>query len=248
MRSDTIDSAREDAWLMFVDSLQSSARSTPRTTPTPIPPVRSRRVFDPDASIVLIGIRGTGKSTLAIMASIACRRRVVDVEIQFQEATGFSTSKYRKQFGASNHNLRQEELLRNILQTHEKGAIIVCNGSSLERSGQILLQDFSKSHPVIHVLRDLESVHEHLEGLELSKLKDIVAFSAPMFRRCSNYEFYNISETFSVVSSPTFRAHRIADLRYLFRRPLINNPFLLFSPSSGQSGLFSNFSLLSRHP
>ncbi|KAJ4305376.1 hypothetical protein N0V90_000907 [Kalmusia sp. IMI 367209] len=213
-------------------SLQSSARSTPRTTPTPIPPVESRRTFDRNASIVLIGIRGTGKSTLAIMASIACRRRVVDVENQFQEATGFSTSKYRKQFGASNHNLRQEELLRNILQTHAKGAIIVCNGSSLERSGQILLQDFSKSHPVIHVLRDLKSVHDYLEVLELSKLRDIVAFSAPMFRRCSNYEFYNISETkvaFSVApanqpSVPAFLTLKRAERTFLKFLSLITTP------------------------
>lgn len=205
------------------DSLQSSARSTPRTTPTPIPPVQSQRIFESNASIVLIGIRGTGKSTLAIMASIACRRRVVDVESMFQEATGFSTSKYRKQFGASNHNLRQEELLRNILKTHARGTIIVCNGSSLERSGQILLQDFSRTHPVIHVLRDLKSVHDYLEVLELSKLKDIVAFSAPMFRRCSNYEFYNISETkaaFSVVpanqpSVPAFLTLKRAERTFL---------------------------------
>lgn len=157
------------------------------------------------------------------MASIACHRRVVDVESMFQEATGFSTSKYRKQFGASNHNLRQEELLRNILKTHAKGTIIVCNGSSLERSGQILLQDFSRSHPVIHVLRDLRSVHDYLEVLELPKLKDIVAFSAPMFRRCSNYEFYNISETkaaFSVApangtSVPAFLTLKRAERTFL---------------------------------
>lgn len=157
------------------------------------------------------------------MASLACRRRVVDVESQFQEATGFSTAKYRKQFGASNHNLRQEELLRNILQAHDKGAIIVCNGSSLERSGQVLLQDFSKSHPVIHVMRDLDSVHRHLEVLERSKLEDIVTFTAPIFQRCSNYEFYNISETkagFSVApanqsSIPAFLTLKRAERTFL---------------------------------
>ncbi|PSN66786.1 hypothetical protein BS50DRAFT_573587 [Corynespora cassiicola Philippines] len=179
-------------------SINSSARSTPRTTPTPTPLPSSSdfsRCFEPNASIVLIGMRGTGKSTLAVMASVACRRRVVDVENLFHEATGFSTAKYRKQFGASNHNLRQEELLRNALQTYDKGAIIVCNGSSLERSGQALLMEFAKSHPVIHIVRELSSIHKYLEMLDLAKLQDILAFSAPIFRRCSNYEFYNVSET-----------------------------------------------------
>lgn len=177
-------------------AMNSSNRSTPRTTPTPTPaPHDYHRIFEPNASIVLIGIRGTGKSTLAVIASVACQRRVVDVETLFQEATGFSTAKYRKQFGASNHNLRQEDLLRTALQAWDKGAIIVCNGSSLERSGQALLQDFSRTHPVIHIMRELSSIHQYLEVLNRSKLEDLLAFSSPIFRRCSNYEFYNMSET-----------------------------------------------------
>ena len=100
--------------------MTSSARSTPRHTPVPTSsPHELRRVFEPDASIVLIGMRGTGKSTLAVIASMACQRRVVDIDDLFREATGFSTAKYRKQFGASNHNLRQEELLRTALRAHD---------------------------------------------------------------------------------------------------------------------------------
>ncbi|KAF2191330.1 hypothetical protein K469DRAFT_720325 [Zopfia rhizophila CBS 207.26] len=177
-------------------ALTSSNRSTPRTTPTPTPtPREAPRSFDLNASIVLIGIRGTGKSTLAVMASVACQRRVVDVDASFQEATGLSTAAYRKQFGATNHNRRQEEVLRTVLLNHDKGSIIVCNGSSLERSGQALLQEYSRTHPVIHIVRDSRSIHEYLKVWEESKLQDLLAFSGPIFRRCSNYEFYNISET-----------------------------------------------------
>jgi shikimate 5-dehydrogenase/shikimate kinase len=194
--------------------------------------IGSRRIFEPDASIVLIGLRGSGKFTLAVMASGACRKRVVDVEILFQEATGFSTAKYRQQFGASNHNLRQEEILRNVLQAHEKSAIIVCNGSSLEHSGQLLLQEFSKTHPVIHIMRDLKSIHEHLEGLEMSKLQDLVVLSSPIFRHCSNYEFYNISETepaFSVscanhASVPPFLTLKWAERTFLKFVSLVTKP------------------------
>lgn len=175
--------------------MTSSARSTPRHTPVPTSsPHELRRVFEPDASIVLIGMRGTGKSTLAVIASMACQRRVVDIDDLFREATGFSTAKYRKQFGASNHNLRQEELLRTALRAHDKGAIIVCNGGSLERNGQLLMQDFATTHPIIHIVRDLYSIHEYLGGVELRRLRDMLAFSAPILRRCSNYEFYNVSE------------------------------------------------------
>lgn len=210
-----------------------SINPSPRATPSPACwATECRRVFEPNASIVLIGIRGSGKSTLAVIAAGAYGRRVIDVETLFQEATGFSTAKYRKQFGASNHNLRQQEILHDTLQAHEKGAIIVCNGSSLERSGQTLLQEFSRTHPVIHIVRDLSSIHQYLEVLDMSKLQDLLAFSGPMFRRCSNYEFYNISETqvaFSVApvnqpSVPAFLTLKRAERTFLKFLSLITTP------------------------
>jgi shikimate 5-dehydrogenase/shikimate kinase len=143
-------------------------------------------------------MRGTGKSTLAVIASIACRRRVVDVDDLFQEATGFSPARYRKQFGAANHNLRQEELLQTALRVHDLGAIIICNGGSLERNGQILMQEFARTHPVVHIVRELHDIHEYLGGIERQRLRDMLAFTAPILRRCSNYEFFNIAETSTV--------------------------------------------------
>jgi shikimate 5-dehydrogenase/shikimate kinase len=173
----------------------SSIRSTPRDTPTPaLSPSHGRRSFTHDASIVLLGMPGTGKSTLAVIASMACRRRIVDIDDVFQDATGFSTIRYRREFGAGNYNLRQEELLRTILREHDGGAVIVINGASLERNGQALLQEFAGTHPVVHVLRDLPSLHSYLGGPDMRKLKDMLALTAPMLRRCSNYEFYNIPE------------------------------------------------------
>lgn len=211
----------------------SRSRSVPQPASSPaLQPRGYPRQFEPDASIVLIGIRGSGKSTLAVMASGVCQKRVIDVESLFQENTGFSTAKYRKQFGASNHNLRQEEILHNTLEKHDRGAIIVCNGSSLERSGQTLLHKFAKSHPVIHVVRDLSSIHQYLETLDMSKLQDLVAFSGPIFRHCSNYEFYNITETkvpFSVIpanqpSVPAFLTLKRAERTFLRFLSLITTP------------------------
>ncbi|KAH7350352.1 type I 3-dehydroquinase-domain-containing protein [Pyrenochaeta sp. MPI-SDFR-AT-0127] len=178
---------------------QRSVTNSRRSTPGPAAqasPYECRRIFDSSASIVLIGMHGTGKATLAMMASVACRRRVVDIENLFCNTTGFSTATYRKQFGSSNRSLRQEEVLRNALQTYDKGAIIVCNGGfPLDMSCQSLLREFAITHPVIHVTRDLRSVYQYLDTAEESKLHELSALSTPVFRRCSNYEFYNLSET-----------------------------------------------------
>lgn len=178
---------------------QRSVTNSRRSTPGPaalVAPYECRRIFDSSASIVLIGMHGTGKATLAMMASVACRRRVVDIENLFCNATGYSTAAYRKQFGSSNRSLRQEEVLRSALQTYEKGAIIVLNGGfPLDMSCQSLLREFAITHPVVHITRDLRSVYQYLDTAEESKLHELSALSTPVFRRCSNYEFYNLSET-----------------------------------------------------
>ncbi|RYO02197.1 Quinate repressor protein [Alternaria tenuissima] len=216
-------------------STASSTRSTSLATPTPVSPASYlRRAFKADASIVLLGMPGTGKSTLAVIASMACRRRVIDVDDVFQETTGFSTAKYRKQFGAANYNLRQEELLKTLLLEHDHGAILVCNGVSLERNGQVLLQDFGRTHPVVHVLRDLASLHSYLGGLDMQRLNDMLAFTAPMLRRCSNYEFYNISEVKSPNNNtsndqqvaPAFLTLKRAQRTFLKYLSLITTPEL----------------------
>jgi shikimate 5-dehydrogenase/shikimate kinase len=186
--------------LMLTDaaSVNSSSHSIPRDTAAPAAATLDGhvdRTFDLNASIVLIGMRGTGKSTLAIMASMACRRRIVEIESLFQENTGFSTAKYRKQFGAANHNLRQEELLRSALETNTKHAIITCNGGSLEKNGQMLMQEFAKTHPVVLITRDTQSVCDYLGGIDPRRLEDMLAFTTPILRRCSNYDFHNVAES-----------------------------------------------------
>ncbi|CAE7217275.1 hypothetical protein CFE70_010152 [Pyrenophora teres f. teres 0-1] len=191
-------------------SATSSVRSTPRATPSPGHPESfGRRAFKTDASMVLLGMPGTGKSTLAVIASMACRRRVVDMDNIFLETTGFSTAKYRKQFGPANYNLRQEELLRTVLRKDDRGTIIVCNGVSLERKSQALLQDFGRAHPVILVQRDLSSIHDYLGGPNLQRLKDMLSLTAPVLRGCSNYEFYNISEM-KTTSTDALPEHPVA--------------------------------------
>ncbi|KAF2803851.1 uncharacterized protein BDZ99DRAFT_546434 [Mytilinidion resinicola] len=153
------------------------------------------RTFEPNASLVLVGVRGTGKSTLAVIASAAFQRRVVDVDKFFQETTGHSSAAHRKLHGAFEHNRRQEEVLRSVLNTYNRDCIIVCNAGSMERSGQSLLRDYAATHPIIHVVRDSKSIHAYLKIREESKLTGLLAISGPIFRGCSNYEFYNFSET-----------------------------------------------------
>lgn len=152
----------------------------------------STRIFDPDASIILTGIRGAGKSTLAIIASSAMKRKIVDAERAFQEATGLTSSVYKKTNGLAAYHSRQTAVLQNIFPRFQRNMIIVC--SWLERHVQAILRDVSNTNPIVYIVRDTKTLQKYLRVADDARLKDLLDASGLVFRRCSHFEFYNISE------------------------------------------------------
>ena len=98
------------------------------------------RSFAPDASIVLIGIRGTGKSTFGIIASTNLQRRLIEVDRVFQEVTGYSVPAYKKLHGASEHNRRRMEVFETVLIENQTDCVIVVGSCAMEKTGQNLLR------------------------------------------------------------------------------------------------------------
>ncbi|KAF2084978.1 quinate repressor [Saccharata proteae CBS 121410] len=191
----TAERSADDVQPPFWSEAAGSRPSSAPPTPAPAHRILNMpRVFHPDASIVLVGIRGTGKSTLAVIASVAFQRRVVDTEQVFKETTGQCSAGYRKAHGPTEHHRRQLAVLSNVLGTYQKGCVIVCGTSTMERSGQALLQEYTNTHPVIHIVRDFKSVQEYLRIWDEEKVAELVRISSTIFRGCSNYEFYNSTE------------------------------------------------------
>ncbi|CAJ2499646.1 Uu.00g024990.m01.CDS01 [Anthostomella pinea] len=175
-------------------STSSSTSGTPPSRPS------HGNAFDPDASIVLVGIRGSGKSTLAIIASTAMKRRIVDLEKSFQEATGLATVAYKKTHGAFEYQRRQYGVLEAVLTSHQRDCVIV--SSWIERGAHALLENFAASHPVIHITRDLEAIQEYLKVADETKIRELLGYTATAFRAVTNFEFFNVSEKPAKLDSP----------------------------------------------
>ncbi|OJD28689.1 quinate pathway repressor protein [Diplodia corticola] len=208
----------------FADSQRDHAYSfdryeSPKSRPGSVPPtpvsaqslIAAPRCFSPDASIVLIGVRGTGKSTLAVIASAGFQRRVIDTDHAFQEVAGQCSSSYRKTHGAAAHNQRQLDVLRTVLAKYDKDCILVCGTNSIERGAQLLLQEYSKTHPVIHIVRDSKSIKDYLKVWDEPKVESLLRASSSIFRACSNYEFYNYTEKQQTIHSDS-PEHSIDDM------------------------------------
>ncbi|KAF4981680.1 hypothetical protein FZEAL_2567 [Fusarium zealandicum] len=163
-------------------------------TPSPTFPTLTGEVpeFTPDASMLLAGMRGAGKSTLAIMASSAMDRKLIDLETAFQRSWGLSSAAYKAKHGSAECYKQQAKVLQSILERNRTGCILVC--SWMESRVQSLLREFAATNPVIHIVRDSDAIQNHLRFPDKNKIRNLLCVSSAIFRTCTNFEFFNVSE------------------------------------------------------
>ncbi|PLB35445.1 putative quinate pathway repressor protein QutR [Aspergillus candidus] len=155
---------------------------------------QTNRIFTPNSSIVLIGIRGTGKSSLAVILAATSGRRLIDADRYFQHVTGHSRATFKKSFGLTEYRRQDARVMESVLAEHSEGWVIVCGPGFMEQSGQMLLREYAKTHPVIHIVRDPESIQSYLKAWDANKIRRFLELSGPIYRDCSNFEFFNVSE------------------------------------------------------
>lgn len=160
--------------------------------PSPTP-----RRFHPKASVVLIGIRGTGKSSLAVILAAASGRRLIDADRYFHQVTGCSRAAFKKDKEHAEYRQQEARVFESMLADNQEGCVIACGAGSMERSGQRLLREYAQSHPVIHVIRDPDSIQSYLKAWDTQKVRHFLELSGPIFRACANLEFFNLSESAS---------------------------------------------------
>lgn len=162
--------------------------------------------FESDASVVLVGVRGVGKSSLGILAATAYGRRLVESERRFFEVTGSSPQAYRKLHGAAEYHKKHYQVFKRTLEAHSRNCVIVCSFSDLEHHGSTVLRDYAQTHPVIHVTRDAAGIQSHLQVWSLERTRQLLRASGPLLRSCTNFEFFNMTEKLADTS------HGVQDL------------------------------------
>ncbi|KAF5253996.1 hypothetical protein FANTH_1178 [Fusarium anthophilum] len=177
--------------------------SGPSRVPTPQTPStrtstsdhsQTRSNYASDASIALVGMRGSGMSTLAVMASSALGFRILDADQYFYRATGLSRAVYKSTNGISQYRQEELRLMRSMLFDNPTGAVIVCGPGVVEGTGKEWLAEYAKDHLIIYILRDAEEIQRHLRVFDVETIRDLTRRAAPAYRKLSSFEFYNISD------------------------------------------------------
>lgn len=152
---------------------------------TPGPGIRLRH--GPKASVILLGARGTGKSTLGIIAAVNLGRNLVDFETYFQQRTGSNWQTLCDSDTADIASAERLSVLEGFFSLHPELYVLVCPTECLRIPGaQRLFREVAESHPVVLVTSDLP-----LGNLPNDSRRSEDEDTA---RSCSTYAYFNLSE------------------------------------------------------
>jgi shikimate 5-dehydrogenase/shikimate kinase/3-dehydroquinate dehydratase len=187
-------------------------------------PQCSRR-FARDATIVLVGSRGSGKRSLGFIGATHLGRRLITEDHYFEQVTGLSRKIFLSRYGDRDFCKKNVEILQKMLEDNRINCIIECGMGSLAPEAQATLREYSKSHPVIYVLRNFNRIRHLLNLSEVESKRFEYADST--HRSCSNFEYYNLHDP-SCESDPTETSHDRGSPNYSFGLKDAKNDFSRF--------------------
>lgn len=163
-------------------------------------------------SILLVGARGTGKSSLALIARKSLGLRAVDIETVFEQRTGLTRTEFKKTEDIAQCREFDISILTETVDTHPRGCVIVCPAHYAEEAFLKLFKQYADKHPVIHIVRSLQAIQRYLAPWDPVKVARILDLSNRMYRSCSNFEFYNIDE-YEILASSASVTQGLSELK-----------------------------------
>ncbi|RHZ89728.1 hypothetical protein Glove_11g33 [Diversispora epigaea] len=150
-----------------------------------------------DFSIVFIGMRGAGKTSLGKACAKALGRKFIDMDDHFETVLSTTLPEFIKTQGWDAFRTKESELLASLLKTHSTGCIISCGGGIVEtESSRDLLKKFTKEKgKVIHITRDIEEIIKYLNEDTVrpsyeENIHDVWKRREEWYKECSNYEYH----------------------------------------------------------
>ncbi|KAB5540438.1 hypothetical protein GE09DRAFT_1137191 [Coniochaeta sp. 2T2.1] len=148
-------------------------------------------LFEPSASIVLIGCRGAGKRSLGFMGALHLRRKLVTEDHYFEKVTGLTRGKFLSRHGKDAFARRNLEVFKEMLDSNRTKCIIECGMTSLTKEAQDALREFCETNPVVYVHREDKWIRQQLDKDEAEQLLEM----DKSHRDCSNLEYFNLYDS-----------------------------------------------------
>ncbi|KAI4241697.1 MAG: hypothetical protein L6R42_011191, partial [Xanthoria sp. 1 TBL-2021] len=166
--------------------------------PEEINQVSAKNAQQSDKSIVIIGMRGAGKTTTGGLAASLLGWQFVDLDTLLEETAGQTIPKIIEASGWDEFRRLELAVLQKAL--HEKGKkhILACGGGVVEipEARQLLTNFHRAGGLVMLVQRDIEDIMSFLQidktrPAYVDNLRDVWLRRRPWYLECSNYQYYS---------------------------------------------------------
>ena len=87
-----------------------------------------------DKNIVLVGMMGSGKTTVGKALSLKLKRKFYDLDLEVSKAAGYSISEIFDKFGEKYFRIGEEKILARILKTKKNVILSVGGGTFINKN------------------------------------------------------------------------------------------------------------------
>ncbi|KAL5038179.1 hypothetical protein BDV3_001665 [Batrachochytrium dendrobatidis] len=145
------------------------------------------------SSILLVGMRGVGKTHMGRAAAKHFGRTFIDMDVYLEQKLLTTIPELIKAQGWEGFRTQELQCLQDILVTYPTGAVIASGGGIVETpDARSALENWSGT--VIHIRRDIDEVEAYL-GVDTTRpsfgqdVRSVFARRAPLYTECSSAEF-----------------------------------------------------------
>lgn len=187
----------EKTWPSWWDTLQNTLGA--ETVGVDLSPPRDEmeKIQLKDLTIVLIGMRGAGKTHMGLAAAQFLNRKFIDMDDYLETKANLKIPAFIKEHGWEKFRALEAECLISALEESRSGCVIACGGGVIEtESSREVLRNWTGL--VIHIQRDIESIEKYL-NIDTSRpmygedMRSVWKRREPNYHYCSNAEFMVLS-------------------------------------------------------
>lgn len=142
------------------------------------------------SSIVIVGMRGAGKSTLGAHLAKSLQRVLVDIDAEIEVDIKCMIRDYVNEHGWEAFRAKELEVFQRVVHQHPQNAVIVCGGGIVETPAA--LQLLVSLPVVIQIHRDIDDIVAYLDSDPTRPPFDARAVWAkrePLFQKAARYEY-----------------------------------------------------------
>ncbi|CAO3673050.1 unnamed protein product [Rhizopus stolonifer] len=158
---------------------------------------KTTQPVDRKKSMIIIGMRGTGKTTLGQHAAEVLGFQFVDVDQYFEKTLQTTITEFINTWGWDQFRLKETEMLKQILDSpYAREHVISCGGGIVEteENRQVLKKHHSQGGKVLHLVRDLSQVVKYLNRDKTrpmfgEDMLNVWSRRRTWYREVCNYEF-----------------------------------------------------------